>query len=139
MRSPSDHNAVSAQTRPHARNYSPMRLTERRRHPRIYSPMPLTVGVGDLEFETVVKDLSAGGLCSRLPIQIRTGQALHLVVQFCLFGTQPRLGPTMFAEGIVTRVRALGDGTYEFAAKFTIHHLFAARESRPTGSGKRRR
>ena len=96
---------------------------ERRRYPRINYPMPLTVRLGDLEFETVVKDLSAGGVSSCLPTQISTGEELGLAIEFSLAGSRPELAPKVSARGIVTRVRKMGDGTCEFAARLTSYRF----------------
>ncbi len=98
-------------------------LRDRRRHPRIYYPMPLTVRVGDSEFETVVRDLSAGGLCARLPVQVSVGQTLEFALEFSRAGSKPDMAPRVSARGVATRARELGHGEFEFAARFTSYRF----------------
>jgi len=83
----------------------------------------------DFEFETVVDDLGAGGICSRSLRKISPGERLRFMVEFSLPGRCCRSGRTdsrklrISARGIVTRIQDLQDGTFKFAAKFT-HYLF---------------
>ena len=101
---------------------------ERRHTPRIYDPLPLTVrcAAGDdirFEFESVVDNLSAGGLCSRGPRKLDLGEKVLLLVRFSLAGELRLASPRLAARATVSRVRDLQDGTYQFAAAFT-HHRF---------------
>jgi len=98
-------------------------LPERRRHPRIQCPMPLKVKGKSFEFDIIVKDLSAGGLSSRSSKEICVGENLRFVVEFSVAPSRPDVMPRISAGGIVTRVRNLNDGSYEFAAKFTQYRF----------------
>ena len=97
---------------------------ERRIHPRIYHPMPLTVQGTGFAFETVTENVSAGGLLSRSRRVFAAGDKLDFRIKFAIAGSQAEETPNLAAQGIVTRVRRLGDGTCEFAAKFTRRVLF---------------
>ncbi len=99
-------------------------VSERRIHPRIYQPMPLTVQGKGFTFDTVTDNLSAGGLLTRSARKFETGDTLEFRIKFTIPGSQTKEMPNLAAQGIVTRVRSLDDGTYEFAAKFTSRILF---------------
>ena len=99
-------------------------MQERRIHPRIYQPMPLTVQGKDFAFDTVTDNMSAGGLLSRSSRKFEAGDTLDFQVKFSVAGSQTKEMPNLAAQGIVTRVRSLDDGIYEFAAKFTRRKLF---------------
>lgn len=92
---------------------------------RLYEPISLAVR-GDrekgeqFEFETVARDVSAGGLCAAAPRILITGDRLRLCIQFARAGTRPFRAPTVTTQGVVLRVQALIDGTYLFAAAFTM-------------------
>jgi len=100
--------------------------------------MPVKVRGSDFEFKTVVQDLSAGGICSRSLRKIISGEELRFLVEFSLAGSDPELTPKMSSSGIVTRVRDLGAGTFQFAARFTGYRflselLASALASTPSG------
>lgn len=97
---------------------------ERRIHPRIYQPMPLTIQSKDFSFDTVTDNISAGGLLSRSSRKFQTGDKLNFQIKFAIAASQPKKSPNLVAQGIVTRVRALDDGTCEFAVKFIRKKLF---------------
>ena len=99
------------------------KVQDRRIHPRIYQPMPITVLGSDFTFDTVTDNLSAGGLLSRSPRKFEAGDTIDFRIKFASAGSQPKEMPKLSARGIVTRVRTLDDGTYEFAAKFTRRKL----------------
>ena len=95
------------------------KIWERRKHPRIYRPMPLKARGEDFSYDTVTQNLSAGGVCLRSSRKCNTGDALGFLIEFSIAGSNPPQKPSLLASGLVTRVRNLGDGTFEFAAKFT--------------------
>lgn len=98
-------------------------MEDRRIHPRIYHPMPITVRGADFSFDTVTDNISAGGLLSRSSRKLEARDTLDLRIKFAIAGSQPKNAPKLAAQGIVTRVRSLDDGTYEFAVKFTRRRL----------------
>jgi c-di-GMP-binding flagellar brake protein YcgR len=102
--------------------------TERRRRPRINTPLPVLVrGTSDqgrsFQFNSVVRDISAGGLCSIAPESLKIGEKLYLHVRF----TQADANPTQAAEaslrGIVLRSKERPDGTCLFAVSFLQKHV----------------
>lgn len=99
------------------------RILNRRIHPRIYQPMPVTVQGADFTFDTVTDNLSAGGLFSRSPRKLEAGDIIDVRIKFAIAGSQTKEMPNLAAQGIVTRIRSLDDGTYQFAAKFTRRKL----------------
>jgi hypothetical protein len=96
---------------------------ERRVHPRIYQPMPLAVRGSDFTFDTVTDNLSAGGLLCRSSRKFEEGDTLGFRIKFAMVGSRSPEKPNLAAQGVVTRVRFLEDGTCEFAAKFTRRKL----------------
>jgi hypothetical protein len=100
-------------------------MVERRRTPRLYEPISVAVkgrqGKGDrFEFETFARDVSGGGLCAIAPRNLSAGEGLHFRIQFARAGTRPFHAPTVITRGVVIRVQGLSDGTFLFAAAFTI-------------------
>ncbi len=102
--------------------------TERRKKPRICDPIPVRVrGVGPdgehYEFDTVARNISAGGLCAPAPRVIRVGDELTFQIRFLLAGSRPAQAPTVSARGTVLRAEAHPDGTSQFAAAFTLRRV----------------
>ena len=100
-------------------------MIERRRSLRLYEPISLAVrseqGNGDrFEFETVARDVGGGGLCAVAPGILSTGDRLRFNIQFARAGTRPFHAPTVVTRGVVLRVQELSDGTFLFAAVFTL-------------------
>jgi hypothetical protein len=101
---------------------------ERRRHPRIYHPIPVRVcgvnaGGKAFEFDTIAKDVSAGGICAPAPRLIIVGEELSLQIRFSLAGSSPSQAPTVSARGTVLRSSELADGTFQFAAALIQYRL----------------
>jgi len=95
---------------------------------RLYEPILLAVKgeqeKGDrFEFKTVVKDVSGGGLCAVAPIVLSPGTRLRFRIQFARDGSRPSRAPTVTRWGIVRRVQLLSDGTFLFAAEFTMRRV----------------
>jgi hypothetical protein len=100
-------------------------MIERRRTLRLYEPISLAVrgehGNGDrLEFDTVARDVGGGGLCAVAPKILSTGDRLRFSIQFARAGTRPFHAPTVTTRGVVLRVQEQSDGTFLFAAAFTM-------------------
>ena len=101
---------------------------ERRKGPRIYEPFPVKVSGTDqqglsFQMDTVVDNLSAGGLYTRLPLSVRRGANLHLMLRMSLSSDESAPVARVSAKGIVTRVESQLDGTFGVAVAFT-HHRF---------------
>ena len=101
---------------------------ERRQTLRLYEPILLAVkgepGKGDrVEFETVARDVGGGGLCAVAPRILNTGDRLRFIIQFARAGTRPFHAPIVTTIGVVRRVEALSDGTFLFAAAFTMRGI----------------
>jgi hypothetical protein len=73
--------------------------------------MPVKVQGSHLEFDTIVDNLSAGGICSRSLRKISKGEKLRFLVEFSIVGSFPKTAPKISARGVVTRVRDLHDGS----------------------------
>jgi len=101
-------------------------MIERRRTQRLYEPISLSVRGGQgkggdpFEFETVARDISGGGLCATAPRILSMGDRLRFSIQFARAGTRPFRAPTVTTQGVVLRVQKLLDGTFLFAAAFTM-------------------
>jgi len=100
-------------------------MIERRQTQRLYEPISLAVrseqGKGDrFEFEAVARDVGGGGLCAAAPRMLSMGDKLRFCIQFARAGTRPFRAPTVTTRGVVLRVQELSDGTFLFAAAFTM-------------------
>jgi hypothetical protein len=100
-------------------------MIERRRKQRLCEPISLSVRSeagkeGRFEFETVARDISGGGVCAAAPRLISVGTRLSFQVRFARAGTRPFHAPTVVTRGIVLRAEELPDGTFLFAAVFTM-------------------
>ena len=73
--------------------------------------------------ETVLQNLSAGGLYLRLKRMVREGAEVPLAVRL---STAERDGPVLRlgARGTVLRVEPQWDGSYGVAVEFLRHHIF---------------
>ena len=103
-------------------------MKERRSSARIDAPYPARlrgVDVNDQPFkeETVLQNLSAGGLYLRLKRMVREGAEVPLAVRL---STAERDGPVLRlgARGTVLRVEPQWDGSYGVAVEFLRHHIF---------------
>jgi hypothetical protein len=101
--------------------YSSMQ-TERRSKPRIYVPVPLRVrgkaeGGESYEFETVARNIGAGGVCAAAPRVLMPGERLSLEIRFALAGSRPATAPVISTHGVVLRVEPLDQGRSLFVAR----------------------
>lgn len=97
--------------------------TERGKYPRIYLPMPLEISGEDFSSDALTQNLNAGGVCFRSSRKFISGDAADFPIELSVAGTNPSEKPNLSARAVVARVRDLGDGTYEFATKFTHSKL----------------
>ncbi len=101
---------------------------ERRQKPRINDPLPVVVrgsngGGKAYQFDTVTRNIGAGGLCAVAPRIMETGESITLYVRFALAGTRPPLAPSFAARARVLRTEKRTDDTCTFAACFLLRHV----------------
>ena len=101
---------------------------ERRQQPRINDPLPIIVrGVNDrgepFQFQSVVRDIGAGGLCALAPASLKIGEKLYLHVRFARTEANPAQAPKASLRGIVLRSEERPDGTCIFAVSFLRKHI----------------
>ncbi len=77
-----------------------------------------------IEFDTVAANISGGGLCAFAPRELSPGDGLYFRIRFARAGTRPFRAPTVATRGVVRRVQLLPDGTFLFAAAFTMRGVF---------------
>ncbi len=111
---------------------------ERRARPRIYEAFPANVrGVDesgcDFELDTVLDNLSTGGLYLRLPRSIRRGSKLSLLVQFSSIHNGATPTPTISLKGTVTRAEPQPDGRCGLAVVVNASRLMSS-ESAASGA-----
>jgi c-di-GMP-binding flagellar brake protein YcgR len=101
---------------------------ERRRKPRINFPASIKIrtrchSANRLEFETVAKDLSAGGFSACAPMECRPGQKLFFVVNFSLakFGGPKAI--KIAAYGSILRSSRRLNGSYKIASTITRYRF----------------
>src|SRR5262245_53848444 len=107
------------------------REQERRRYARLSEPFPVRVRGVDacgeaFVVETVLDNLSGGGLYVRLTQRVEVGAKLFAVVRV---STDPRLwtpAARVAMRGVVQRVEPQPNGTYGMGVAFT-HHRFLYR------------
>jgi hypothetical protein len=110
------------------RGLSDLRGQERRASPRTDTSFPATVrgvdATGDiLDVETVLDNLSGGGLYVRL--QQRVAQGAHLAVGIRLSEAGvPGRAARVAARGVVLRVEPAPDGRFGLAIRFTKSRVF---------------
>jgi hypothetical protein len=95
--------------------------TERRSKPRMYAPVQLrvrgTAGSGEsYDFETVARNIGAGGVCAAAPRVLQPGDRLSLEIRFALAGSRPATAPVILTYGVVLRSKTLAQGRCIFAA-----------------------
>lgn len=108
------------------RNMSAKRA--RLHHLRLYEPFPITVRGVDangesFEVNTVLDNISAGGLYMRLGRRVEVGARLFAIVRLSITQSEPVSVPRVAIRGVVVRIEPLPDSTWGVAVKFT-HHRF---------------
>ena len=103
-------------------------IVEDRTKPRIFDPFPVTVKGVDangetFEFETVIDNLSSGGLYLRLTRCVDPGVELRLVIRLSTAPTDDRTAWSVVATGVVLRAEPKPGGTCGVAVGFTRHHF----------------
>jgi len=105
-----------------------VRGSERRCFPRISQPVRTVVrGVDSagesFEIETILDNLSAGGLYLRTSRKIAQGERLSFIVRLSVAGESKQKVPKIAASGKVVRIEPQTDGLYGLAAVFMDHQL----------------
>ena len=101
---------------------------ERRGKARIDLPFAVIVRGSDakgipFEVETVLENLSAGGLYMRLDRDVEPGAKLFCLICFST-SAQDRGATRIAARGVVLRAEPRPDGTSGVAVCFTYHRIF---------------
>jgi hypothetical protein len=101
---------------------------ERRSKPRIQNPFPATVrGVNargeTFETDTVLDNLSAGGLYLFLLQQVELGAKVFIVIQFSTGPTVRETRPRVAIRGEVLRAERESSGACGIAVAFTGHRF----------------
>ena len=104
-------------------------MKERRSSVRIDAPYPARlrgVDVNDQPFkeETVLQNLSAGGLYLRLKRMVREGAEVSLAVRLSTAESRDSPVLRLGARGTVLRVEPQSDGGYGVAVEFLRRHIF---------------
>ena len=101
---------------------------DRRRNLRIYEHFALKVRGVDAEGETfdidtVLDNLSSGGLYFRLKQRVALGETLFFVIYMSTVREEEKPAPVVAAHGKVIRFEAKGVGSYGIGIAF-YHHRF---------------
>ena len=101
---------------------------ERRGRPRVEQPFPVTVRGVDatgepLDIDTVLDNMSAGGLYVRIPRRIEPGARLAVGIRLSVPGGQGRKA-RVAARGVVLRADSTAHGEHGLAIEFTRHRVF---------------
>ena len=97
-------------------------------HLRLYEPFPVMVRGVDangesFEVNTVLDNISAGGLYVRLGRRVELGTRLFAIARLSVTPSEAGPGPRVAIRGVVVRAEPLPDSTWGVALKFT-HHRF---------------
>jgi hypothetical protein len=108
----------------HHREQRDYRGQEQRKQQRIYEPFPAKIagkgpGGDSFEAETLLDDLSAGGLYTRLDRHIDTGAKLSFEIRLARAESHENVGQRVAAEGVVLRSEPQPDGRCGIAVRFT--------------------
>jgi len=97
---------------------------DRRRKPRMDEPIPVSVRGAErgqaYRFETVARNIGAGGLCAVAPRPVKLGERLSLRIRFIRAGSIPVRAPEAAIRGLVVRVEDLPGGFCVFAVSFLV-------------------
>jgi hypothetical protein len=97
---------------------------DRRRKARMDDPVPVSVrGMESgqaYRFETVARNIGAGGLCALAPRPMKSGERLSLRIRFVRAGCKPVRAPEVAMRGLVVRVEDLPAGFCVFAVSFLV-------------------
>ena len=100
---------------------------ERRRNPRMIDPVPVSVRGSELggkrfRFETIARNVGAGGLCAYAPRLMRVGETVSMRIRFARLGSNPLQAPEISVRGLVVRTEARPGGLSLFAVSFLLRN-----------------
>jgi hypothetical protein len=103
-------------------------MVDGRSKPRIYDPFPVTVKGVDadgetFEFETVIDNISAGGVYLRLTRCVDPGVKLLLVIRLSTAPTDDATAHCVVTTGVVLRAEPKPGGACGVAVAFMHHHF----------------
>jgi c-di-GMP-binding flagellar brake protein YcgR len=75
------------------------------------------------QFHSVVRDISAGGLCAIAPESLQLGKKLYLHVRFAQVDAKAVQAAEASLCGVVLRAKDRPDGTCLFAVSFLQKHV----------------
>ena len=98
-------------------------VVDRRKNPRMDNAVPISVrgsesGGKTFRFETIARNIGAGGLCAFSPRMMKTGEKLSLRIRFAHAGSRPAQAPEIRVRGLVMRVEERPGSSCVFAASF---------------------
>ncbi|MFN2447141.1 MAG: PilZ domain-containing protein [Vicinamibacterales bacterium] len=101
---------------------------ERRAKPRLERPFPVTLrgvdAMGEaLNIDTVLDNLSPGGLYVRIPRRVEPGAKLSVAIRLSEDGVREQTA-RLATRGVVLRVESTPNGEYGVALAFTTHRIF---------------
>lgn len=101
---------------------------ERRRYPRLYQPFSVLVRGVDtsgevFESDTVLDNVSSGGLYVRLTQRVEPGARLTAVIRFSTRPPCEAPAPRVVVRSVVVRVEPRPDGRYGVGVAFTSHRF----------------
>jgi hypothetical protein len=104
------------------------RQRERRGRPRVEQPFPVTVrgldAMGEpLDIDTVLDNMSVGGLYVRIPRRIEPGARLTVGIRLSVPEAQERTA-CVATRGMVLRVESAPGGEHGLAVAFTKYRVF---------------
>ncbi|PYV86367.1 MAG: hypothetical protein DMG05_19935 [Acidobacteria bacterium] len=99
-----------------------------RTKPRIYEPFPAKVRGVDtngeaFRIETVIDNLSTGGVYLRLAQPVEQGAKLFIMIRLSTAKSDEMPAPRVAARGVVLRAEPQPDGVYGLAIAFTRHRF----------------
>ena len=99
---------------------------ERRRKERLEYALPVGIcgsegGGKEYQFETIARNIGAGGLCAFAPRKMKLGETLSLRVRFAHPGSKASQAPEVTMRGFVVRTEIRPTGLCMFAVSFLLN------------------
>ena len=98
---------------------------DRRSKPRMDGPLPVKVKWSGASgktyrFETVARNIGAGGLCAFAPRAMQVGERLSMRIRFVRMGGRPAQAPEISIRGRIVRVENIRGDCSVFAVSFLL-------------------
>ncbi len=118
-------------------------FVDRRKKPRIDDAIPVSVRGSEprgksYRFDTVARDIGAGGLSAFSPRILKKGEKLLLHIRFARAGSKPARAPEILAQGLVTRVEDRPGFSCVFAVSFLPRPRWLQTSGDLSGAGELR-